>query len=234
METQVFDTKPLLRPNQLAEMRDEVKSAEAKLNNPAIQDKGEARKQLIRTRATLESQTPRPPVDAAEEGRMVARSKHLLSEVLAGMPSQEEMRKAPPGAVDKHMGWEKRNKPKIMEWKNLQLRLRPGEQEAANLERHRPVGSTLSMDNAFIQGKNIYIPENVGATVTFSDAEMAQIMALKPGLAGTVGTMTNEQRAVVKEMIALMPATKVKNSTQSERMKARWAAKKAAKAAKAA
>jgi hypothetical protein len=37
------------------------------------------------------------------------------------MPSQEEMRKAPPGAVDKHMGWEKRNKPKIAEWKNLRF-----------------------------------------------------------------------------------------------------------------
>lgn len=208
METQVFDTKPLLRPHQLDEMRDEVKAAEAKLSNPAIQDKGEARKQLIRTRATLESQTPRAPVDAAEEGRMVAREKQLLSEVLAGMPSQEEMRKAPPGAVDKHMGWEKRNKLKILEWKNLRLRLNPGERETANLERHRPVTSSLSMDNAVVQGKNIYIPDNVGATVTFSDADLNRLRALKPGLAETVGAMTNEQRAVVKEMLSMMPSKK--------------------------
>src|SRR3990167_6260114 len=147
-QTTQFDTKPLLRPAQLEEMQNQVKIGEAKLSNPAILDKGEARKQLIRNRQTLDSQTPKPPVDGAEEGRMVARSKHLLMDVLAGMPSQEERRKAPPGAVDKHMGWEKRNKPAILELKNLQLRLRPGEREAANLERHRPVSSTLSMDNA--------------------------------------------------------------------------------------
>jgi hypothetical protein len=213
-QTTQFDTKPLLRPQQVEEMRSEVQAAEAKLSNPAIQDKGEARKQLIRTRASLESQTPKPPVDGAEEGRMVARSKSLLDDILAGMPSQEEMRKAPPGAVDKHMGWEKRNKPKIMEWKNLQLRLRPGEREAANLERHRPVGSTLSMDNAFIQGKAIYIPENVGATVTFNDAELDQMKALKPGLAESVFAMTNEQRQVVKDMLMLMTPAKPKGNAR--------------------
>ena len=206
METQVFDTKPLLRPHQLDEMRNQVKVAEAKLTNPRIEDKNEARKQLLRSRKTLEEQTPRPPVDAAEEGRMVAREAQLREDILNGMPSQEEMRKAPPGAVDKHMGWEKRNKQKILEWKNLQLRLKPGEREAANFERHRPVASTLSMDNAVIPGKQIYIPDNVGATVVFSDAELMQLMQIKPGLAGTVGSMTNEQRALVKDLLAAFTA----------------------------
>ena len=212
--TTAFDTKPLLRPHQVEEMTNQVKIAEAKLNNPAILDKGEARKQLIRGRQSLVSQTPQPPVDAAEEGRMVARSRHLLDTVLTGMPSQEEMRKAPPGAVDKHMGWEKRNKLKILEWKNLQLRLRPGEREAANLERHRPVSSTLSMDNAVIAGQNFHIPAGVGATVTFSDSELDLCDALKPGLRETVGAMSNEQRQVVKDMLALMPAPKAKVSAR--------------------
>lgn len=207
-ETTQFDTKPLLRPAQVEEMEHQVKVGEAKLTNPHIEDKAEARKQLIRARKTLESQRPRPAETPEEEGRMVARSSALLMDILAGMPSQEEMRKAPPGAVDKHMGWEKRNKQKIMEWKNLQLRLKPGEREAANLERHRPTGSTLSMDNAAVPGKYIYIPDNVGATVTFNDGEMEQLRALKPGLAETVGSMTNDQRKVVKDMLALMPALK--------------------------
>ena len=149
---------------------------------------------------------------------MAARSKTLLDQILTGMPSQEEMRKAPPGAVDKHMGWEKRNKPAIMEWKNLQLRLRPGEREAANLERHRPASSTLNMDNAVVQGKAIYIPDNVGSTVTFSDAELDQLNALKPGLRDSVGTMSNEQRQVVKDMLALMPAPK--KASARERLEA--------------
>lgn len=213
-----FDTKPLLRPQQIEEMKSEVAAAEAKLSNPAILDKGEARKQLIRTRATLDAQTPKPPESADEEGRMVRRSRQLLDDILQGMCSQEEMRKAPPGAVDKHMGWEKRNKQKILEWKNLQLRLRPGEREAANLERHRPVGSSLSMDNAVIPGKAIYIPENVGATVTLTDEDMARLQALKPEIAGRVAAMTNEQRQVVKEMLELMP--KAKPSTRERLAKA--------------
>lgn len=206
--TATFDTKPLLRPAQVEDMKSEVAAAEAKLSNPAIMDKGEARKQLIRTRKALEDQTPRPPATAEEEGRMVARSKQLLGEIVEGMCSQEEMRKAPPGAVDKHMGWEKRNKLKILEWKNLQLRLKPGEREAANLERHRPVGSTLSMDNAFIPGQNFHIPAGVGATVTFSDADLERLRALKPELADKVASMNNEQRQVVKDMLALMPVPK--------------------------
>ena len=214
MEATTFDTKPLLRPHQVEEAEAHVRSAEAKLSNPRIEDKGEARNQLIRSRKSLEEQRPRPPATSEEEGRMVARSGELLSRILAGMPSQEEMRKAPPGAVDKHMGWEKRNKPAIMEWKNLQLRLRPGEREAANLERHRPVGSTLSMDNAFIQGRNIIIPDAVGVTVVFSDAELGQLDALKPGLRESVGAMTNEQRQVVKDMLALMPAKPAKQSAR--------------------
>lgn len=206
METQVFDTKPLLRPAQLDEMRNQVKNAEAKLSNPRIEDKGEARKQLIRTRKTLEEQTPRPPADGAEEGRMVAREKQLRDEIIPTMCSQEEMRKSPPGAVDKFNKGENSPpvKQKILEWKNLRLRLRPGEREAANLERYRPAASSLSMDNAVVQGKAIYIPENVGATVTFSEEEMAQLKALKPGLADTVALMTNEQRQVVKEMLDAM------------------------------
>ena len=213
-----FDTKPLLRPAQVDEMRSQVKIAEAKLSNPAILDKGEARKQLIRTRQSLEAQTPKPPASPEEEGRMVARSKALLGDILQGMCSQEEMRKAPPGAVDKHTGWERRNKLKILEWKNLQLRLRPGEREAANLERHRPVSSTLSMDNAAIPGQRFYIPEGVGATVTFSEDELGQLNALRPGLRDQVAAMSNEQRAVVKDMLALMPSPKKAAGSARERL----------------
>ena len=141
METQVFDTKPLLRPHQVQEAKDEIKSAEEKLKSPHIEDKGEVAKQLRRMSKAFAEQAPQAPINGEEEGRMVARSKSLLSDILVGMPSQEEMRKAPPGAVDKHMKWEKANKLKILEWKNLQLRLTHGEEsEAAVLERHRPSG----------------------------------------------------------------------------------------------
>jgi hypothetical protein len=118
------------------------------------------------------------------------------------MPSQEEMRKAPPGAVDKHMSWEKRNKLKILEWKNLRLRLTHGtEAEAANLERHRPTGSTLNMDNAHIVGKQFFMPETSGPVVTFGDDELAILRKHAPEIALKLAVLTNAQRTEVKTIL---------------------------------
>lgn len=202
MEAQAFDTKPLYRPDQLQSAKEEIKSLEHKLSNPLIQDKAEVGKQLRRARHMLELQAPKPPATAEEEGRMVARSKQLLGEILEGMPSQEEMRKAPPGAVDKHMGWEKRNKLRILEYKNLQLRLNPGERDAANLERHRPRVSTLLMDNAQIQGRQFHMPETSGPSVVFNDAQIALLRQLSPQLADMLALMPNTDRQQVKNSIA--------------------------------
>jgi hypothetical protein len=202
METTVFDTKPLLRPAQLEEARGELKALEAKITDPGVQDKGEAIKQLRRVQKTVADQTPRPPVDAEEEGRMVRRSEQLLGEIVEGMPSQEEMRKAPPGAIDKHMNWERRNKAKILEWKNLQLRLTHGtESEAANLERHRPTTSSLNMDGAVIPGKAYFMPAVSGPAVTFSDEEIDTLRKHAPEVALKLALLNNEQRAEVKSIL---------------------------------
>ena len=197
-----------LRPDQLTAATEEIKSLEDRLMSPHIQDKGEVRKQLIRVRKQTEEQAPKPPENTQEEERLVKRERLLRDEILAGMPSQEEMRKAPPGAVDKHAAWEKRNKPKIIEWKNIRLRLHPGARETANLERFRPVASTLSMDNAVIPGRNFYMPETTGPSVVFSDEEVEALRKMKPALADGLSLMSNEQRAVVKELLAAMPAPK--------------------------
>lgn len=198
----VFDTKPLLRPQQVEEAKSEIASLEKQMDSRHIEDKNEVHKKLMRTKKTFEEQVPRVPTSGEEEGRMVSRQKQLLDEILVGMPSQEEMRKAPPGAVDKHMGWERRNKPKIAEWKNLQLRLKPGEREAANLERHRPTSNTLNMDNAYIAGKKIYIPDGVGNTVTFSTEQIAALRLVSPQLADALSLMSNQERSQVKDAVA--------------------------------
>jgi hypothetical protein len=202
MEPNVFPTTPLMRPDQLQRAREEIKGLEDKLRNPLIQDKGQVQKQLVNAKRLTEMQTPRPPEDSAEEGRMVNRSNELLGKILEGMPSQEEMRKAPPGAVDKHLRWERKNKTSILEWKNLQLRLRPGEGEAANLERHRPTTSSLNMDSAQIQGKQFYMPETTGPSVVFSEEQIAHLRRLSPALADQLSLMTNEQRSMVKDHIS--------------------------------
>lgn len=241
----VFDTKPLLRPQQVEEAKSEIKALEAQMVSPHVEDKAEVHKKLLRTKRTFEDQVPKAPTSGEEEGRMVSRQKELLDRILVGMPSQEEMRKAPPGAVDKHMAWERRNKPLIAEWKNLQLRLKPGEREAANLERHRPTGSTLNMDNAYIQGKQIYIPDGVGNTVTFNEQQIAALRLVSPQLADALSLMSNAERAKVKEAVVGIGLAeesapvaekpkRVLSAEQKEKMKAGAKAAREAKAKKAA
>lgn len=204
MQTQQFDTKPWLRPQQVKEAESEIKQAEAKLKNPHIEDKAEVAKQLRRMRTSFEQQVPRPPANADEEGAMVRRSKELLAEIIPAMCSQEEMRKSPPGAVDKYMNGENSPaiKTKIVEWQKLQGRLKPGEREAANLERYRPKESTLNMDNAFIPGKMFFMPPAGAArAVSFSDEQIALLRQLDPKLADMLGTLPNEARAEVKALV---------------------------------
>lgn len=214
----VFDTKPLLRPEQVVTATEEVKSLEAKLVNPLIQDKGEVQRQLVRARKALVDQTPVAPA-AEEEGSMVRREKELLSKILEGMPSQEEMRKAPPGAVDKHMRWEKANKLRILEWKNIKLRLNAGssDKDIANLEVHRPKTSTLNMDNAQIPGKQFFMPETTGPAVTFSDEQLALLRQVSPALADTIGMMTNAQRQQVRDAVEGIGLANVKASADGKR-----------------
>lgn len=194
----------LLRPRQVDDAKHEIKSLEEQLRSPHIEDKGEVNTKLRRVRKSFEQQAPRPAENPAEEDRMVKRSRQLLTEILEGMPSQEEMRKAPPGAVDKHIRWEKANKAKIVEWKNLQLRLTAGsgDNEVANLERFRPRESSLSMDNAVIPGKQYHLPpHDAGLPVTFTSEQLTFLRAHDPELADMIGSLTNRQRAEVKEAI---------------------------------
>lgn len=202
METQAFPTTPLLRPDQVTAAKDEIASLEAKLSNKHIENKGEVHRQLKNAKLSFQNQVPLPPATAAEEDAMVKRSRALLSQIVQGMPSQEEMRKAPPGAVDKHLAWERMNKRRIAEWKHLQRRLTAGsgDTNAANIERHRPVTSTLNMDNAQIPGKQIFLPENPdGLGVTFSSEQLELLRKLSPDIADKIGSLTNRERGLVKQ-----------------------------------
>lgn len=206
MEAQtVFPSTPLYRPDQADRVQSDIKSLEAKLSNKYIEDKAEVQRQLRKVRQDFQAQIPVAPTSPDEEGRMVRRSKELLSLIKEGMPSMEEMRKAPSGAVDKHLSWEKRNKTRIAEWKHIMLRLTAGtgDRDAANLERHRPTVSTLGMDSAQIQGKQFFMPDTTSPSVVFSDEQIAILRALDPGLADRLSTMTNAHRAQVKEIVGI-------------------------------
>lgn len=198
--------RPLLRPDAAAEAQKDIRSAEAKLESPHIEDKREARNQLIRLRKTATEQFPKPPASAEEEGRMAGRSQELLNHLVSdGMLSQAEMRACPPGAPDQHLAWERRNKAAILEWKNLQLRLRPGEREAANLERHRPTASRMNLDSAYVERKAFFNVDQVsGPTIVLSDEELMALETLSPDDHARVASMSSDERAVWKKMIVIM------------------------------
>jgi hypothetical protein len=122
------------------------------------------------------------------------------------MLSHEEMRKCPPGAVDRHRRWEKKNKKRILEWQNIQRRLNAQneDRESASIENFRPTVSTMNLDNALIPGKQFYFgPANAGLPVTFSAEQLAVLRAINPGLADMIGTLSNRERQNVKDAMGI-------------------------------
>ena len=208
-------TKPLLRPAQAQEWKEQAKSLREMLSAPPhianrIEDRGQLTKNLRALERDLQAQEPRPyapeELDAA-----VSRSDQLKAEILQGMPTQEEMRRNPAGAVDKHRRWEKRNKPNISEWKNIQLRRHqtgdvdlPDATDVANFEKFRPSGGSqqLNMHSEQIQGRIQHGPvPGVGPSVIIGDAEAEFLETVVPDISAKLALMSNDQRAMVKDFI---------------------------------
>lgn len=217
METQFKEsTQSLLRPSQVVNMTEERDRLKQTLgsNQPhiqnAIQDRGAMVKQLRSISDMLEKQAPKSyesnELDAAKK-----RETQLLNDILQGMPTQAEMRKNPAGAVDKHRQWEARNKKKILEWKNIRLRLHasgaidgalPNSGDVANLERFRPSGGAmeLNMDNCQIPGKD-YFMNYIPQSVVFNDAELALLKDVEPELAAKLPTLSSDARKAIKDIL---------------------------------
>ncbi len=232
-ETFQESTKSLFRPHQVEQSKEEIKRLENTLNAPPhiaaqIQDRGEMSRQLRSLRHDLETQAPKPylgDLDAA-----VKRSDQLREEIVAGMPTQAEMRRNPVGAVDKNRKWEKRNKEKILEWKAIQLRRHagghldelPDSKDVANFERHRPVDASheLNMHGEQIPGAIQHGPTPGAAPATvFSDADKALLQSVDPEIASQLALLDNDQRAEVKKIIITMAAGEIK---ADKRGKAGW------------
>lgn len=203
MEALANTVTPLLRTDQMYEMEGEKDTLRKKLASPHIEDKGAVAEQLRRLEKQLDTQRPREYV-GSEIDVAVRREAELRAQWTQGMLSQEEMRKCPPGAVDRHRRWEKANKPAIAEWQNIQRRLTAGsdDHESASIERFRPTTSTMNLDGALIQGKQFFLPPHGAAMpVTFSDEQIAALQAIVPDLAARLATLTNVERAQVKEVL---------------------------------
>ena len=213
-------TKSLFRPHQVEQSKEEIKRLENTLNAPPhiaaqIQDRGEMTRQLRSLRHDMETQAPKPYLGELDVA--TKRSVQLRDEIIVGMPTHAEMRRNPVGATDKNRKWEKRNKAKILEWKNIQLRLHAGghldeledSKDVANFERHRPTDASheLNMHGEQIPGKLQFGPTPGAEPVTvFSDDDKALLQSIDPEIAKSLALLNNDDRAKVKEIIATMAA----------------------------
>lgn len=213
-------TVNLLRPQQAQELLTEKKDLERQLGDPFIrpklQDVGAMRKRLHQLTGQLDKYLPRPVTDPIERDRLAKRAEELTEEVRGAMLSQEEMRKNPPGATDHEVRFQRTMKPKVIELKNALLRLQADDsdpslwdRDVANLEKIRPIGPVGRYRNdAQITGKFAMsgVPEEK-FTAIFPDSPTCDTALKQVVRRG----MSEEARKAL-----------------SERMRAKWAAKRAA------
>ena len=207
--------KPFLKPRQVEDMREQQGTLERALGAPQhisgmIQDKPAMHRQMTNIKRILEEDMPREysskDLDSAK-----SREALLLGKFTAGMPTQEEMRRNPTGAVDKHRSWEARNKQTILEWKNIRKRLHASgaiddclydSVDVSNIERYRPSGGAqqLSLDSAQIPGKEFHM-DRIPNSVVFQDTEIDLLKTIDPELAKALCTLPAETRAEIKSII---------------------------------
>jgi len=155
-----------LRPHQVNEFEDEKRVIERTLENRRdIQDRAGLQNHIRRIDHQIDQQAP-PDVSGEERDRIVRECREIEEKLVPLMPSDEEMRRNPPGVVGRHMKYEKAAKEKteqfpeglLARWKDNQLILNKGsdDPDIANFERMRPLHSMASMQGAQIPGRQYF------------------------------------------------------------------------------
>lgn len=215
------ETTNLLRPNQVEDAKEELSRISAMLEAPPhiraqISDRPELMKRRSRLGKQLEQFSPRP-YGVGERDAAVREFNALAETIREGMPSSEEMRRNPPGAVGKQIAWDKSQKRNVMRYKHIGLRLAAGgdvpnslrhEGDISNIERLRPLTTSnqLAMDSAQIpKATDFHIGTDPANAVTFTDAEIETLTELNPELAGQLAVMEGPARAMVKALLAKLP-----------------------------
>jgi len=200
----------LFRPQQVRAFRQDLNRLQALMDAPSYVggDRAQAHKDYMRMDAQVEAQTPHA-YGADEVDIALKRELVLREQFTAGMPTAAEMRRTPAGAIDKHTSWEQRNKPAILEWKNIRRRLHASgaldgfpeySTDVANVEVYRPTGGSgeLNMDNTLIPSQLHFLPPaGAGQAVVMSEDQEAFLQTMDPKLFGRMALLTNEQRKLV-------------------------------------
>ena len=101
-------------------------------------DKGRIRQEIARYDAIINAGSPKVARGLSKD-RMVAEAKELEAAMQKNMPSRFEMDhpERNPGAVQKHLKWEKRNMANIPRYKEIMRTLEPDDPTATNIDRLR-------------------------------------------------------------------------------------------------
>jgi hypothetical protein len=133
-----------LKPSQRAAIEEDLIAKEDQLTNPNIapyiQNKSALHKEIKQMKKVLDEQAPHPYETGAEKDAAAKRAHEILEEMKIGMPSKQEMRRNRDGSVHKHMKWEKANKAKILERREIIKRLNwdSDDPDLTNYEKYRP------------------------------------------------------------------------------------------------
>lgn len=220
-----METPNLLRPAQVKENTEEVKRLEHTLEQPHVQDRGSVMRQLTSLKNTLDTKTP-TSFSSTEIDTAVRMERDLREKLLEGMPTQEEMRRAPHGAIGKHRTWEAKNKADLMKWKYLRQRLNAGSDnpDIANFEQYRPSsGTTLDVRDAFIPKTSDFygldFVDGNGASVMHEE-QSEKLQELDPDLHARMALLGTEDRAKVLALVDQIenpPAKKKRNLSPEQR-----------------
>ena len=134
--------------NERQSREEEMKRIEGQLSAPAYVQAGlsaEGRQHLAKRQRDLKRELTKcspPEVSGETKDHLNVRRKELEEKIRVGMPTREEMRRNPVGAVDAHRRWERATERSVLEWKNIKriLGRDSDERDLSNIETLRPVG----------------------------------------------------------------------------------------------
>ena len=139
--------------NERQTREEEMKRIDDQLKAPSFVQAGlsaEGRQHLAKRQQSLKRELIKcaPPVTSGEtKDALNVRRKELETSIKVGMPTQEQMRRNPVGAVDQHRRWERANKNAVLEWKNIKrvLERDSDDRDLSNVETLRPSGAPQSV-----------------------------------------------------------------------------------------
>ena len=160
----VQKAKRYLTKNERDEREDKVLQLKSQLRQPTwVNDAlgGNAPQLLVRNIRSIEDdleENAPPKIESSTRDVLLMRQRELREKIKTGMLTHEEMRRNPPGAVDRHRRWESQNKDRILEYKNICRVLEPDSdaKDLASVEVFRPSRPFAYDSNAQIAGHVAY------------------------------------------------------------------------------